>query len=173
MAERDSRRWAVYTSDLDPNRSPPATSTPKRTKTPIGAMRTPRRFKRIPRRSRMRGWPFGHVALRPWPVVPKAHRGLLAGIKTRNSGTVRGDPKGPFLPRIAGRGPECQTRLRPQFGGIMSPNREGAVSSQRDVVCHQRGASGNGHAMAVRMNLEHTSLATWLMMTNTSGNMTY
>jgi hypothetical protein len=72
MAERDSRRWAVYTSDLDPNRSPPATSTPKRTKTPIGAMRTPRRFKRIPERSHMRGWPFGHVAFRPWPVVPRS-----------------------------------------------------------------------------------------------------
>jgi hypothetical protein len=101
MAERDSRRWAVYTSDLDPNRSPPATSTPKRTKTPIGAMRTPRRFKRIPERSHMRGWPFGHVAFRPWPVVPKAHRGLLAGIKTRNSGT-EATPKVLFFPELPG-----------------------------------------------------------------------
>ena len=63
--------------------------------------------------------------------------------------------------------------LRPQFGCTMSPNREGAVSLQRGVVWHRRVTSGNGHAMAVRMNFEHTSLATWLMMTNTSGNMTY
>ena len=149
----------MYTTDLDPNRSPPGISTPKRTKTPIGAMRTPRRFKRIPR-----ALPYAGLAIRPCCFAPMA--GCAQSASRRAGGhknTQLGhcsNPKGPFLPRIAGRGPECQTRLHPQFGGIMSPNREGAVSSQRDVVCHRRGASGNGHAMAVRMNFKHTGLAT-------------
>ena len=101
MAERDNWRWAVYTSDLDPNRSPPATSTPKRTKTPIGAMRTPRRFKRIPQRARTRVWPFGHVAFSPTPVVPETHRGLLAGIKARNLVAVA-PPMVRFFPEFPG-----------------------------------------------------------------------
>ena len=120
--------------------------------------------------------PYAGLPIRPCCFAPMAG---CAQSSSRPAGGHKNtqlghcsNPKGPFLPRIAGRGPECQTRLHPQFGGIMSPNREGAVSSQRDVVCHRRGASGNGHAMAVRMNLEHTSLATWLMMKNTSGNVT-
>ena len=163
----------MYTSDLDPNRSPPATSTPKRTKTPIGAMRTPRRFKRIPQRARTRVWPFGHLAcLFPNASCARNSSRLTCGHKSTQLGG-RSAPNGAFLPRIPGRGPECQRRLRPQFGCTMSPNREGAVSLQRGVVWHRRGTSGNGLAMAVRMNFEHTSLTTWLMMTNTSGNMTY
>ena len=120
--------------------------------------------------------PYPGLAIRSCCLFPNASCArnssrLTCGHKNTQLGG-RSAPNGAFLPRIPGRGPECQTRLHPQFGGIMSPNREGAVSSQRGVVCHWRGASGNGHAMAVRMNLEHTSLATWLMMTNTSGNVT-
>ena len=120
--------------------------------------------------------PYAGLAIRPCCFAPMAgcaqSSSRPAGGHKKTQLGHRGDPKGPFLPRIAGRGPECQTRLRPQFGGIMSPNREGAVSLQRGVVWHRRGTSGNGHVMAVRMNFEHTSLATWLTMTNTSGNMT-
>ena len=108
--------------------------------------------------------PYAGLAIRPCCFAPMAG---CAQSSSRPAGGHKNtqlghcsNPKGPFLPRIAGRGPECQTRLRPQFGGIMSPNREGAVSSQRGVVCHRRGASGNGHAMAVRMNFKHTGLAT-------------
>ena len=84
---------------------------------------------------------------------------LTCGHKSTQLGG-RSAPNGAFLPRIPGRGPECQRRLRPHFGFLMSPNREGAVSLQRGVVWHRRGASGNGHAMAVRMNFKHTGLAT-------------
>ena len=107
-------------------------------------MRTPRRFKRIPQRARTRVWPFGHVAFSPTPVVPETHRGLLAGIKTRNLVAVA-PPMVRFFPEFPGGARSAKGGYARSSGVPWAPIAK--VPCHRSVVWCGTGEAQAGMAM--------------------------